>query len=122
MTGSGLPEGDTPYRGEGDGATDRLTVAYTHLWTSILDMNTPQKLVTKEMAAELLTVSMRTINNWISDGTLPMPTAIGRRVYWHPNEFREWQDSLFGRAEKFQGPAMQPPVKRSRGRPRNQMH
>ncbi|WP_366940786.1 helix-turn-helix domain-containing protein [uncultured Azonexus sp.] len=84
-------------------------------------MNTPQKLVTKELAAELLSVSMRTINYWISDGTLPMPTAIGRRVYWHPVEFRAWQDRLFGLKEESQNQTIAP-TKRNRGRPRNQMH
>lgn len=59
-------------------------------------MNAPYKPITKEVAADLLTVSKRTIDNWIADGTLPMPTSIGRRVYWHPDVFREWQDKTFG--------------------------
>ena len=59
-------------------------------------MDATYKLITKEAAAELLTVSKRTIDNWIADGTLPMPTSIGRRVYWHPEAFREWQDKTFG--------------------------
>ena len=56
----------------------------------------PYKLITKEAAAELLCVSKRTIDNWIADNVLPMPTNIGRRVYWHPDVFREWQDKTFG--------------------------
>lgn len=60
-----------------------------------MDAYQPQKLITKEAAAELLSVSKRTIDNWIADGTLPPPTSIGRRVYWHPDAFRSWQDDVF---------------------------
>lgn len=49
--------------------------------------------ITKEMAAGIMSVSKRTIENWIADGTLPAPRAIGRRVYWHPDIFRKWLDS-----------------------------
>lgn len=59
-------------------------------------MSAPYQLITKDAAADLLCVSKRTIDNWISDGTLPMPTNIGRRVYWHPDVFREWQDKRLG--------------------------
>lgn len=61
-----------------------------------MDEQHAHKLITKERAAELLSVSKRTIDNWIADGTLPQPTALGRRVYWHPESFRLWQDKLFG--------------------------
>ena len=54
-----------------------------------------QKLITKEEAAELLSVSKRTINNWIADGTMPKPVTVGRRIYWHPETFGTWQKSLF---------------------------
>ncbi len=50
-------------------------------------MVTPYQPITKEQAAEILSVSKRTIDNWIADSTLPPPTAIGRRVYWHPTTF-----------------------------------
>lgn len=70
-------------------------IAWSFLY-SILNfgivMSTPYKLITKEAAAELLSVSKRTIDNWIADGTLPIPTSIGRRVYWHPDAFRLWQN------------------------------
>ena len=44
--------------------------------------------VTREQAAEILSVSIATIDNWILKGILPKPKEIGeRRVYWHPDEF-----------------------------------
>ncbi|WP_083518450.1 helix-turn-helix domain-containing protein [Dechloromonas denitrificans] len=79
-----------------------------------MDTLQPQKLVTKEAAAELLSVSKRTIDNWIADGTLPPPTSIGRRVYWHPEAFRSWQDNLFGVKQSRQTENTLP----RRGRPR----
>ena len=82
-------------------------------------MDTPYKLITKEAAAELLTVSKRTIDNWIADGTLPMPTSIGRRVYWHPEVFREWQDKTFGIQPRARGSG--DTFLPRRGRPRAQL-
>ena len=44
--------------------------------------------VTREKAAELLDVSIATIDNWILKGILPKPKRIGDRlVYWHPDVF-----------------------------------
>ena len=79
-----------------------------------MDNQQPQKLITKEAAAELLSVSKRTIDNWIADGTLPPPTSIGRRVYWHPETFRSWQNILFGVQQSHQIENTLP----RRGRPR----
>lgn len=84
-----------------------------------MGMNTPYKPITKEAAAELLSVSKRTIDNWISDGKLPMPTSIGRRVYWHPDVFRAWEDRMLGVQE---APKKSHESKTSRGRPRAQLH
>lgn len=75
----------------------------------------PYKLITKEVAAELLSVSKRTIDNWIADNVLPMPTSIGRRVYWHPDIFREWQDKTFGIQTASDDKVVSPA---RRGRPR----
>lgn len=82
-------------------------------------MSTPYKLITKETAAELLSVSKRTIDNWIADGTLPMPTSIGRRVYWHPDVFRLWQNKMLGIQQAPQTNTL--PGLSRRGRPRSQM-
>jgi predicted DNA-binding transcriptional regulator AlpA len=55
-----------------------------------------EPLITKECAAELLSVSLRTINNWMSDGTLPPAQYIGRRAYWSPLLFQKWLDMRLG--------------------------
>ena len=80
----------------------------------MMERNLAHKLITKEGAAELLSVSKRTIDAFIADGTLPKPIALGRRVYWHPAVFRAWQDKLFG---IHVTPLPEPPQLR-RGRPR----
>lgn len=79
-------------------------------------MTTLYHPITKEKAAEILSVSKRTIDNWISDGTLPEPTNIGRRVYWHPATFFGWLDQRLGIAPVTSDPL--PQSNRPRGRPR----
>ena len=63
------------------------------------DLNSPSptvniapafKPLTKEDIADVLGVSGRTIENWVNDGTLPSPTRLGSRVYWHPGIFFGW--------------------------------
>lgn len=48
------------------------------------------KPLTKDDIADVLGVSIRTIENWVSDETLPAPKKLGNRVYWHPNVFYTW--------------------------------
>ncbi len=73
--------------------------------------------ITKEMAATLLSVSKRTIDSWIADHTLPVPTPIGRRVYWHPTVFYAWLDRRLGVEPRASGtPPQECPRK---GRPRS---
>lgn len=50
------------------------------------------KPLTKEDLADVLGVSIRTIENWVNEGILPVPTKLGNRVYWHPNTFYAWLD------------------------------
>ncbi|WP_296576209.1 helix-turn-helix domain-containing protein, partial [Zoogloea sp.] len=57
---------------------------YTRLWTLASTMTEPYSPITKEMAAEILNVSKRTIDNWLADGSIVPPHNIGRRIYWHP--------------------------------------
>lgn len=48
------------------------------------------KPLTKNDIADVLGVSLRTVENWVNDGTVPAPKKIGNRVYWHPNVFYAW--------------------------------
>lgn len=50
------------------------------------------KPLTKENVAEVLGISLRTVENWVNDGTLIAPRKLGNRVYWHPSAFYEWLD------------------------------
>jgi hypothetical protein len=56
---------------------------------------TPFIPVTREKATEVLSVSLATIDNWISSGVLPPTTTIGKRLeYWHPDTFYGCLDAL----------------------------
>lgn len=58
---------------------------------------TPFQPITKEQAAEILGVSIRSIENYVSEGEMPAPAHLGRRVYWHPDIFYSWLDALLRR-------------------------
>src|SRR5690606_22849051 len=85
-----------------------------------IGMSHIDKPITKAMAAELLSVSLRTIDYWIADGTLLMPTSIGRKVYWHPEHFSQWLDRKLGRNHEQKINKEHKDCKP--GRPRNQLH
>ncbi|AIV90847.1 helix-turn-helix transcriptional regulator [Burkholderia pseudomallei] len=46
--------------------------------------------LTKQAVADVLGISVRSVENWINDGTLPAPVKLGNRVYWHPEVFFGW--------------------------------
>lgn len=48
--------------------------------------------MTKDDVANVLGVSVRTIENLVSAGIMPTPGRIGGRVLWHPNVFYTWLD------------------------------
>lgn len=48
------------------------------------------KPLSKINVAEILGVSVRTIENHIAAGLLPAPASIGNRRYWHPDVFYTW--------------------------------
>lgn len=48
------------------------------------------KPMTKDDVAEVLGLSLRTVENWVNDGTFPLPKKLGNRVYWHPDVFYSW--------------------------------
>ncbi|GAC1604209.1 MAG: hypothetical protein NVS3B25_33340 [Hymenobacter sp.] len=58
------------------------------------EMSSAFKPIRKEDAAEILGVSLRSIDNYISDKQMPEPGRLGRRVYWHPELFYEWLDAV----------------------------
>lgn len=48
------------------------------------------KPLSKNDVAEALGVSLRTVENWVNDGSLPAPAKLGNRCYWHPTTFYGW--------------------------------
>lgn len=53
------------------------------------------KLVTKDIAAEVFSVSVKTIDNYIKDGLLPAPKRFVSKEYWHPDDFRAFLARTF---------------------------
>jgi excisionase family DNA binding protein len=49
----------------------------------------PFKPITREQAADILSVSLSTLDTMIDSGALPAPRPLGgrRRLYWHPAVF-----------------------------------
>lgn len=69
------------------------------------------KYVTKEEVAALLRVSVRTITSYMSQGLLPRPLQLGRKLLWDESALTQF----------IQQPVVklpETPVKRRRGRPR----
>lgn len=58
------------------------------------------KPLTKDDIAEILGISQRTIENWVNDGTVPVPKRLGNRVYWHPTVFYGWLEQRLTAAEE----------------------
>ncbi|CAJ4113044.1 Helix-turn-helix domain [Burkholderia pseudomallei] len=46
----------------------------------------------KQDVAQILGVSIRTVENFVSRGRMPAPAHIGARVLWHPDVFYTWLD------------------------------
>lgn len=54
------------------------------------------KPMSKDDVAHVLGVSLRTIENWVNDGTLPAPAKLGNRCYWLPSLFYSWLERRLG--------------------------
>lgn len=66
------------------------------------------KPLTKDDIAEVLGLSLRTVENWVNDGTLPSPKKLGNRVYWHPSVFYAWLERRLTAVEAQDELAPQP--------------
>lgn len=57
-------------------------------------MISPFKPITREEAAEILSVSLSTLDNMIASRAMPAPVSLNgsRRKYWHPELFYGWLD------------------------------
>lgn len=51
---------------------------------------TPFKPVTREDAAKILKKTVRTLEDWYTEGVMPKPAVIGGTCYWHPEIFFGW--------------------------------
>jgi excisionase family DNA binding protein len=78
--------------------------------------------ITKVEAAKVLSVSARTIDNMIADGSLPALHYIGRKAYWHPEVFYAWLDARLGVQRQIASDITTLPTSQAipprRGRPR----
>ena len=57
-------------------------------------MTPPFTPMTKEAVAAILDCTTRTIENLVKSGAIPAPTLLAGRVFWHPEVFYSWLDSV----------------------------
>lgn len=62
------------------------------------------KPMTKDDVADLLGLSLRTIENWVNEGILPLPKKLGNRVYWHPDVFYSWLEGRLTASDATETP------------------
>ncbi len=87
---------------------------------NMTQMPPPPHPITKQLAASVLSVSVRTIDTWIADGTIIAPHKIGRRIYWHPDVFSRWLSERLGAPNETRTLTTQAPQRRKGpGRPRS---
>ncbi|HEX7935772.1 MAG TPA: helix-turn-helix domain-containing protein [Paraburkholderia sp.] len=73
--------------------------------------------LTKQAVADLLDISVRSVENWINEGVLPAPVKLGNRLYWHPEVFLDWLSRrLQVPPEQGQKAATTPAAKKHRDR------
>lgn len=75
------------------------------------------KPLTKDDIADVLGVSLRTIENWVNERTLPAPKKLGNRVYWHPGVFYTWLEHQLTTEETL-AVSFKPPINKSQKVPR----
>lgn len=62
-------------------------------------MTSPFVPMTKEAVAAVLDCTTRTIENLVKSGGIPTPTLLAGRVFWHPDVFYSWLDSVLREAD-----------------------
>ena len=62
----------------------------------------PADLLDKASVCSRLSLSPRTVENMVQDGTFPPPVRVGRKVYWSEIAVRRWQQRLFAAQESWQ--------------------
>lgn len=68
--------------------------------------------LTREDVAEVLGISVRTVENWVNDGILIAPGRLGQRVYWHPRHFYAWLDRALAGADSDPPASVSTPIER----------
>lgn len=77
-------------------------------------------LITRQEAASLLRVSLRTLDNLIERGQMPRPVRLGgRRLFFHREQLDVWIRRQFGLTGPTDPPGKPSGEKRRRGRPRS---
>lgn len=56
------------------------------------------EIISKTELAELLRISPRTVDHWVSIGKLPRPGYLGRRAFWKRDEITEIIAVAFSRS------------------------
>lgn len=65
---------------------------------------TPFRPLTKSDVAEILGISMRTIENMVKSQRMPAPAHVGGRALWHPEIFYSWLDKELRQVESPEVP------------------
>lgn len=63
---------------------------FDFLMSSMAGADGALKPLTKQDVADIFGISLRTVENWVSEGDLLAPKKIGNRVYWHRRNFYTW--------------------------------
>jgi len=59
----------------------------------------PFQLLTRLQVAEILHVTVRTLDNWQKSERMPKAVDIGGKVYWHSAVFYSWLDQKMRRGQ-----------------------
>lgn len=63
-------------------------------------------LLDKKAVADLLGISIRTIDNFVKEGSFPPGVRLGRYLFWSSLVVMRWQNNLFAEQERWRGGLM----------------